>query len=232
MKSRKVNRMLKDAGKSKVFTLIELLVVIAIIAILASMLLPALNIAREKAKTIKCAGNIKQIGLAFNLYADDYDDMVPPGVHTAHAAGYYWFNKIFPYIKSSEVFECPSSLPEYTGRKLSSSPGLGWAWYTGMGYGYSYMNVVHPVCTYGFMKLNKIPRLSNTLVILDSYGDTTSTPPGQSASFVAANSSIRAVSGRHGRGANCLFFDGHVNWYLKAFLDSQVWVENSFWDRY
>ena len=74
----------KRQNPSSRFTLIELLVVIAIIAILAAMLMPALQQSRETAKKIKCAGNIKQVGMCFLNYAADFKGMAP-----AHHYAYF-----------------------------------------------------------------------------------------------------------------------------------------------
>ncbi len=111
------------------FTLVELLVVMAIISILAAMLLPGLAMAKEKARSIFCLNNIKQIGIAMNLYADDHDDFLVPAEYSARrgsSAQEGWptilYNrKYLPAERSPDhyavpsgksVFRCPSGTPK------------------------------------------------------------------------------------------------------------------------
>jgi prepilin-type N-terminal cleavage/methylation domain-containing protein/prepilin-type processing-associated H-X9-DG protein len=125
-------RMMRRTG----FTLIELLVVIAIIAILAAILFPVFAQARDKARQATCTNNCKQVGLAFMMYINDYDETFPlgfglyngqwlwnyyhdappnwrlPSTHPANAALLvHWSNAIQPYIKNHGLYACPSCPP-------------------------------------------------------------------------------------------------------------------------
>ncbi|MCS7065657.1 MAG: prepilin-type N-terminal cleavage/methylation domain-containing protein [Fimbriimonadales bacterium] len=129
---------MKQFGHRRGFTLIELLVVIAIIAILAAFLFPVFAQARDKARQTACLNNTKQLGTAFVLYLNDYDETYPlafgreggagqwlwnryhavpsnwrpsvPATHPLHAAyQVHWANAIQPYLKNSGVYGCPSA---------------------------------------------------------------------------------------------------------------------------
>ncbi|MDR3710345.1 MAG: DUF1559 domain-containing protein [Capsulimonadaceae bacterium] len=95
--------------KVMAFTLIELLVVIAIIAILAAILFPVFAGAREKARMSACLSNLKQLGLAYNQYEQDYDETVPCGTNN-WGGGNGWANQVYPYVKSTATYLCPDDV--------------------------------------------------------------------------------------------------------------------------
>src|SRR6187551_764036 len=129
----------RTRGSSRAFTLIELLVVIAIIAILAAILFPVFAQAREKARQTGCLSNMKQLGTGFMMYMQDWDQKLPgvaPYTSKPFAGDWVGMTKwggpctaaapmrpedgsIFPYVKNTQVYLCPSASEKNKGFRLS-----------------------------------------------------------------------------------------------------------------
>jgi prepilin-type N-terminal cleavage/methylation domain-containing protein/prepilin-type processing-associated H-X9-DG protein len=148
---------MRKMKNKQIFTLIELLVVIAIIAILASMLLPALNKARDKAKAIKCAANLKQSALGIQMYASDNDSMMPFTFEGSGAQN-RWYN-YYDWAKAiGKAVECPSQGPDWE---------VGYSYNTQCGYYYNKTNAASSYI-YSGLKLSRVRQASKKIQMIDS----------------------------------------------------------------
>jgi prepilin-type N-terminal cleavage/methylation domain-containing protein/prepilin-type processing-associated H-X9-DG protein len=183
------------------FTLIELLVVIAIIAILAAILFPVFARARENARRASCQSNLKQIALGVQQYSQDYDEKFPSRLAGTTATPSYmgWAVLIQPYMKSEQLFQCPSeSTPPGTFSTLTSQGSN-----TAIDYFYNY-SLGESAGGLGMVSLAAVNYPANTVMNGDWQADFD-----RAANFNNANNLAAA---RHLEGANYSFVDGHVKW--------------------
>lgn len=219
------------------FTLIELLVVIAIIAILASILFPVFARARENARKSSCQSNLKQLGLGFAQYVQDNDGIYPTAIYDASNgddnAPFGWAQMLQPYLKSLQIFQCPSEAqPVNPYIKDVSAGNKAFNWYDYSDYAYN-ENFIYSYAPYGTsssvlksLHESELTGASLTVLLADSWNAAQATTifepvtagnytfvydsdgEAQSWTYNAAPMSMQ----RHLDGANYAFADGHVKW--------------------
>lgn len=203
------------------FTLIELLVVIAIIGLLAAMLFPALSKASAKAKQVKCASNMRQIGLGISMYADDFDGKLPQTAHETLSTNKIWIRKLLPYVGQSDAIRlCPAD-PTRNERRESGGTSYILNEYVSVPIVDSFGRMLEPL-----PKLDQFRQPSETMLLFEvaeDYGPSIFSDHTHSRSWLRSGwegvvADIQPNRHRTGASnedrsngrANYLFIDGHV----------------------
>ena len=196
----------------RAFTLIELLVVIAIIAILASMLLPALTSARQRAWTVQCISNLHQIGLGMTMYGDDSAGLYPESggsipwdVIYLPTKNYAWMQQIFSYVRNTNVYHCPAN------KLIPAAQQSQFNYFNGARAAYVAMSNLASVNT----------RLIRFPVAFVLSGDTLEFDPSDADKDDYSQNCVGGLDNgypwkewqAHSKGQNILFADGHSKWY-------------------
>lgn len=201
--------------RQSAFTLIEILVVLAIITLLAALLFPAFNAVRRAGRTTTCQNNLRQIGIAMQLYQTDYHFYPTFGRSSEWCS---WSSNIAPYVKANEVFTCPEAPEKFFKSGCPKPESEGDVTFAFRG-GYS-LNTTES------SRISDLRILMPTqlILVIDGGGDIT-TPPHGSGPLSDVDMISIGVARRHQGGANALFADGHTKWMsLDALKDRSHWT--------